>query len=217
MLTKHLSRCMIAGIVALLPIGGFILSVVWAEASIANSGLSEQAFYFPGLGLLAVAGLLYVIGLVLTTFVGRWLWGRFEAVLETVPVLGQLYQTLKQLLGYGEGEHGLFDEVVLVPSRDTGGQQLGLVTSVYDESGDGERLVVFVPGAPNPTTGRLIVLARAELAAVDMSVNDALNTIVSVGKSPIGVVVADREVSRSPIRQSGIRESGSPENDRDPE
>ena len=53
-LVRHLVRTFIAGIVALLPIGGTILTVVWLEATIADSWLVKQSFYFPGLGLIAI-------------------------------------------------------------------------------------------------------------------------------------------------------------------
>ncbi|MSR58002.1 MAG: hypothetical protein EXS05_10040, partial [Planctomycetaceae bacterium] len=54
-LGQHLgvTRCLLAGLVALLPIGGFVLTVVYLERSIAESWLARQPFYFPGLGLIA--------------------------------------------------------------------------------------------------------------------------------------------------------------------
>src|SRR5258708_2462033 len=114
-LASHVSRCALAGIVALLPIGGFVLSVVSMEAPIAGSWLAGQPFYFPGLGLLAVAAIIYVIGLVVSTFVGQWLWARVDSTFNRLPFLGRLYLSFKQILGYGDGKDGLFQEVVLVP------------------------------------------------------------------------------------------------------
>ena len=145
-LTKHITRCFIAGIVALLPIGGLVLGVVYAETQIA-SGFANQSFYFPGMGLLGAMILIYLIGLIVSTFVGRWAWNRIDGLLNKLPALGKLYQTLKQILGYGEGEEAMFQRVVLVPSRHPDAVELGLVTSQIQQDGQ-PRLVVFVPGAP---------------------------------------------------------------------
>ncbi len=183
-LTRHVSRCLIAGIVALLPIGGTVFAVVYVERMIAESWLAQQPFYFPGLGLLSVAILIYALGLIVTTVIGRWLWKRVDKILGTMPLLGQFYRTLKQLFGYGEGEDALFQRVVMLPSRETGGEQIALVTNTI-EGADGEpRALVFVPGAPTPTSGRLVVVAEDELRDLDIDVHDAMKTLISVGKVP---------------------------------
>jgi uncharacterized membrane protein len=107
-LSKHISRCFLAGIVALLPIGGFVVAVAYLEATIASSWLAKQPFYFPGLGLLVSAAAIYLIGLTVSTFLGRWLWKRVDRLFDSLPALGRLYQTLKQIIGYGEGKRRFF-------------------------------------------------------------------------------------------------------------
>jgi uncharacterized membrane protein len=125
--------------------------------------------------------LVYLIGLCVTTFVGRWLWARIDRLLEWMPALGQLYQTLKQILGYGEGEGGLFKSVVLVPSKDTGGVQVGLLTA-RQQAG---RCAVFLPASPSPTTGRLVYVEESSLQVVDTKVADAFRCLLSVGTSEL--------------------------------
>ena len=56
---------------------------------------------------------------------------------------------LKQILGYGEGPDAVFRRVVLIPSRDLDGDEIGLVTNEEMEQGT-SRIVVFVPSAPTP-------------------------------------------------------------------
>jgi len=181
-LSRHFTRCFIAGIVALLPIAGLIASVVYLEYTISRSWLSQQPWYIPGLGIVFMILAVYLIGLVISTFLGQLLWGTVERLLKSMPVLGPLYTTLQQILGYGEGPGALFEKVVLVPGRETGAWELGLVTGqVHNPSG--EQLVVFVPGAPNPMSGRLIVIPTADTRAAPMSVNDAMRALVAVGKS----------------------------------
>ncbi|PKN62078.1 MAG: hypothetical protein CVU57_26260 [Deltaproteobacteria bacterium HGW-Deltaproteobacteria-15] len=184
-LYKHLTRSLIAGIVAILPVGGLIITVGYLESTISSSGLSKMDFYFPGFGLLAAILLIYLIGLGVTTFVGKWIWKKIDTLLDKLPALGRLYGTLKQILGYGSGESAIFYEAVLVPSRDMQSEELGLVTNrIYDENGD-MKLVIFVPGAPNPTSGRLLMMDKETVKPLGMPVNDVLKALVSMGKTEI--------------------------------
>jgi uncharacterized membrane protein len=185
---RHVSRCFLAGIVALLPIGGFVLTVVYLEAMIAGSWLARQPWYFPGLGLLATAATIYVIGLTVSTFLGRWLWKRVDMLFDSLPALGRLYQTLKQIIGYGEGKDAIFHRVVLIRGAEPDGAELGLVTNETSDEVGARKLVVFVPGAPNPTVGRLIVIDAARTIALSVTVSDALKTLLSVGKTPVSLV-----------------------------
>ena len=183
-LQRHLTRTLIAGLVALLPVGGLVLSVVWAEDAVAESWLAEQPWYLPGFGLLAVAVVLYVIGLLITTFLGRWLWRIVDALIEELPLLGGLYATLKQLLGYGEGRDAMFHDVVWVPAHGFDALELGLVTQRLQRP-EGERLVVFVPSSPTPTNGRMLLLPPDAVQPCELSVHEALKALVSVGKTTL--------------------------------
>ena len=189
-LSKHISRCFLAGIVALLPIGGFVFTVVYLEAMIAGSWLAKQPYYFPGLGLLATAAAIYLIGLTVSTFLGRWLWNQIDLLFDSLPALGRLYQTLKQIIGYGEGKDAIFQRVILIHSREPDGAELGLVTNETTDAHGTRKLVVFVPGAPIPTTGRLIVIDESCTTALSVTVNDALKTLLSVGKTPLSLATA---------------------------
>jgi len=183
MITKHVSRCFLAGIVALLPIGGFVVTVAYLESLLAGSWLAKQPWYFPGLGLLATGALIYLIGLTVSTFLGRWLWNRVDRLFDSLPALGRLYQTLKQIVGYGEGKDAIFVRVVLIRGSEPDGSELGLVTNETVDAAGATKLVVFVPGAPNPTIGRLIVIDAAHTTPLAMTVSDALKTLLSVGKT----------------------------------
>ncbi len=181
----HISRCFIAGIVALLPIGGLVLTVAYMESAIAGSWLAKQPFYFPGMGLIAVVVIIYLIGLFVSTVLGQWLWSWADRVLDNLPALGQLYQTLKQILGYGQGKDAIFHQVVLVPCRDFDAVEVGLVTNQVIGDGGRTQLVVFIPGAPNPTTGRMVLIDAGRVQPISLPVSDALKALVSVGKTPL--------------------------------
>ena len=180
---NHLTKCFLAGIVALLPVGGLVLSVWYLETTLAEAWLARQDYYIPGMGLLAAVVIIYVIGLVVTTFLGRWLFSRVDRLLAGVPLVGHLYQTIKQILGYGEGDEAIFQRVVMVPRRDGEGDEYGLVTNRLLEEDGTTREVVFVPGSPNPTVGRLLLLDPDDIRPSDLTVNEAFKALVSVGKA----------------------------------
>ena len=185
-ITSHVSRCFLAGVVALLPIGALVLTVTYLEKTIA-AAWPKQLLYFPGLGLLGAAALIYLVGLTVSTLIGRWLWRVIDSVLDRLPALGTFYQTLKQILGYGAGKEAIFQQVVLVPDRQFGGYEIGLVTNRVVHPGEPEKLFVFVPGAPNPTLGRLVIVDAGMIRPLNVPVNEALKTLVSVGKTPISI------------------------------
>jgi uncharacterized membrane protein len=134
-----------------------------------------------------VAVLVYWIGLMVSTFVGRWLWNLVDSMLKRLPLLGTLYQTLKQILGYGEGEGAVFEKAVLVPSRDLEGDELGLVTNRLTDQKGHRKLVVFVPGAPNPSAGRMLIIEDERVRPLSMPVNEVLKALVSVGKTSMSL------------------------------
>lgn len=198
-ISRHLTRCFVAGIVAILPIGGTILGIAYIEYTLADVWLKDQAFYFYGLGIIITALIIYLMGLLVTTFIGRWLWKTTDRVINELPLVGKGYRTLKQLLGYSEGEDAIFREVVLLDTPDAKGEELGLVTNRVKDAAGEEQLIVFIPGAPNPTTGRLIVTNQSKVRRLDITVNEAMQSLVSVGAQTIPI---DR-IATTPVAVQG--------------
>jgi len=183
---RHLIRCLIAGVVALLPIGGTVLGFFYLESVLSGpwrEDLPKFLPYFPGLGLLVALVLLYVVGLFVTTFFGRWLWRRVDGVLERLPLLGTLYTSLKEVLGYDSSRDRFFESVVAV--RVDEGFEIGLVTGRSMGPDGTEHTLVFVPSSPNPTNGRLLMVPEDRLQKLDMRAADALRGLVSMGKTPL--------------------------------
>ncbi|MCK5941953.1 MAG: DUF502 domain-containing protein [Planctomycetes bacterium] len=181
--TRHVTRCLVGGIVALLPIGGTILGVAYLEATLSEAWRDQVSWYFPGLGLLLAVLVIYVVGLFVTTFFGRWLWRAVDKLLERLPVLGSLYQSLKEVLGYDTERDRFFEAVVAVRVDD--GFEIGLVTGKADGPDGTEHTVVFVPSSPNPTNGRLLLLPADRVQKLDIRAADALRGLVSMGKTPL--------------------------------
>ena len=180
---RHFTKCFLAGIVALLPVGGLVLTVAYFEITIRDAGTRLLPFYFPGLGLLSVTVAVYLLGLFVSSLLGKWIWKWVDRFLESLPGMGGLYQTLKQILGYSEGKDAMFLRAVWVDTFSEI-EELGLVTQEFEEHGK-SRVCVFLPGSPNPTNGRMLVLSADRVRPADIEVNEAFKALLSTGKTPL--------------------------------
>lgn len=203
---RHVVKCLIAGIVALLPIGGTLLMILYFEDQLASSWLADQPFYHFGMGIVLALLMIYGVGLTLSTFLGRWLWMRADLIFTRLPLLGPLYRTLKQLLGYGDGPDAMFKQVVMVTCRDIPGEQIGFVTAKVPKVG-GEEVAVFLPAAPNPAAGRLIYMRAEDIRPIPLSVTEAMKALVSAGALPLEKSPDEASESNPPFETSAPKEA----------
>jgi len=139
-----------------------------------------------GVGLLVPLLGILLIGLMARNIVGRWLLAFGEGTLLRIPLAGSVYKTLKQLLEtFLQGNSSRFRRVVLVEYPSKGLYSLGFVTGVLGtalQAGFSEPMLsVFIPTAPNPTTGWYTVVPEGAVKDLDLSVEDAFRTIISAG------------------------------------
>ena len=186
-LVKKLRTQFLAGLLIIVPIGATVLILVWIFVAIDNilqptiSSIFGHAI--PGLGFAITIVLIYLAGVIGTNVVGRKLLHYGESLLRKVPVVRQLYTGTKQILESfsAPGKTG-FMQVVLVEFPRKGMKTIGFITN---ESSDrsGEKLVnLFIPTAPNPTSGFMQIAREDEFIRTDISVDDALKMIVSAGR-----------------------------------
>ena len=127
-----------------------------------------------------------LIGLMARNIVGRWLLEFGEGTLQRIPLAGSVYKTLKQLLEtFLRDNSTRFRRVVLVEYPREGLYSVGFVTGVVGPSLQAELqeplLSVFIPTAPNPTTGWYTLVPETSVRELDISVEDAFRTIISTG------------------------------------
>ncbi len=140
----------------------------------------------PGVGLLVLFALIYLVGFLTRTFIGGKLVALGEAILRRVPLVRNIYTATKQILeAILSGSERHFNEVVLLEYPRRGIYAIGFVTSPargeVQAHMSGETVNVFLPTTPNPTSGYLLVLPRSDLTVLDMSVEDAVKLIISGG------------------------------------
>ena len=136
----------------------------------------------PGLGIIILMFLVYLIGLFATRVVGRRLIEIGHRIMERIPIVKSIYGTTRsgvEILS-GNKEHP-YRGVVLVDFPRKGTKAIGLVTAKLDDVNGREMLTVYVPTTPVPSSGFLLLVATDEVTPLAMSVDDAVKIIISGG------------------------------------
>ena len=143
-------------------------------------------FNLPGLGVILALMVLLVTGVLAANFLGRQVVALWEAILNRIPLVNSMYSGIKQLLEtFLSHDSRSFRKVLLVEYPSKGLWTLAFLAG--DPVGEiqqktaSEVLTIYVPTAPNPTSGYVIFVAKDEAVELDMSVEDAMRMIVSLG------------------------------------
>ena len=150
-------------------------------------GFGQSIFAdIPGLGMVIGIVIITLIGAIAAGFLGRWIIGIGESILNRMPVVRTIYGATKQILETViSSQSDAFREVVLVEYPRKGLWVIGFVTG--NTKGEVHRLInksmvnVFVPTTPNPTSGFLLFCPRTEVIFMKMSVEEAVKLVVSGG------------------------------------
>lgn len=180
---------LLAGIVVTVPVVATILALrflfrnldallgPWIAALIGRS--------IPGLGLAATLLLIFIAGIVATNYVGRRAIGLMERAFASLPLVRRVYGASKDIVESATlSQRHLLREVVMLEHPRRGAYSYGFVTSYTTRPGSDrmQRLAnVFIPGPPVPTTGNLVAVPADELIHLEMSVDEALKLIISLG------------------------------------
>ena len=146
----------------------------------------ERLRHVPGLGpLLMVAGLL-LTGVFAANFVGQWWLRQWDRILHQIPIVKSIYSSVKQVSDTLFSSSGnAFREAVLVQYPRQGSWTIAFVTG--KPGGEvaahlSEDFVsVYVPTTPNPTSGFFLMMPRADVRVLKMSVDEALKYVISMG------------------------------------
>lgn len=162
----------------------------WFPASVIDSVWRENLI--KGISFAAVLLGLYLLGVLLTHFIGRRLLSHGDRMLMNIPVVRSIYVFFRQISGWiASRRSSVFQSVVLVEYPRKGSFALGFVTCAAEprvaaESartlGEECRFVsVFIPTTPNPTSGYLLFYREEEVIPLDMDVREAINLVMSAG------------------------------------
>lgn len=190
---RKLRRQFIAGILISIPLGATIIILVWVFNTVDNllQPLITHIWghAIPGIGFGVTVVLIYLVGVVASNILGKRLIRYGESLLGRVPIFRQLYSTIKHIVdSFSAPDKTSFLQVVLVEFPRKGMRTIGFVTNeITDKSGQ-KTLNVLIPNSPNPMSGFLEIVKEEEVIRTNVSVDQALQMIVSAGRmTPKGV------------------------------
>ncbi len=190
-----LRRYLIAGLLVWLPLGATALVVKLLVGFMDRTLLllpehyqpeALLGFTIPGLGLVLSLAVVVVTGAAVANLFGRKLVDGWEALLARIPLVRSIYGGAKQLaetLFSSTGQS--FRKVVLVEFPRKGVWTVAFLTGTA--IGEAQRKTgrdvvnIYVPTTPNPTGGYFIMVPREEVVELDMSVDEGLKMIISMG------------------------------------
>jgi len=147
--------------------------------------VAESLRHMPGLGVILVALVIYFTGLFVTNIFGQWLLRQWSKVITRIPVVNSIYSSVKQVADtLFSGSGNAFSKALLV-QYPQGSWTIAFLTGA--PSGQVARhlpsdcVSVYVPTTPNPTSGFFLIMPKANVVELDMTVDDALKYIISMG------------------------------------
>ncbi|MCH6578916.1 MAG: DUF502 domain-containing protein [Nitrospinae bacterium] len=198
-LKRRLRNIFITGILITVPVAFtlFILNflfklldnlvVPWFIKTLIRIGTPiPEDFRLPGLGLILIVLLIFVIGVLTQSFLGGKLVQLGEMIVDRIPVVRSIYTGAKQVVTtIAEADTKAFRKVVLVEFPRKGIYSLGFITGYTEgevqELTNAKLVNVFVPTTPNPTSGFLVFVANEDIIELTMTVEDGIKFIISVG------------------------------------
>ncbi len=138
----------------------------------------------PVLALMISLGVVYVLGLLGTFFIGRQILMRVEHFIENLPLIKGIYGTTKQVISVfrqGGGGQGV-QRVALGQFPREGTWTLAFVTNTIEDATTGQKLVCcFIPMTPNPTSGFFQMFPEDQVRNTDWTVDMGIKIVLSGG------------------------------------
>ncbi len=188
----------ITGLLVILPVWATYY-VLTALLGVIDGLLGDLPAHFlgrriPGLGIITLVLFVMFVGVLFANYLGSQIVRASDELLHKVPLVRGVYFTVKQVMETFSMKHQ-FRGVALVEYPRKGCYSIGFMTG--DVQGGplkltGRFVTVFVPTTPNPTAGFLLILPEAEVTKLDMSVEEGMKFIISLGLVPMGEVQAGK-------------------------
>jgi uncharacterized membrane protein len=156
-------------------------------------------FYIPGLGVLFALIILLLIGAATSNFIGKKLVNWWDGLLNRIPVVRSVYAAVKQVSDTLFSNKGnAFRKALLIQWPREGLWTVAFLTgkpgsTVNNQLGDGY-ISVYVPTTPNPTSGYMMLVREIDCKPLDMSVDEALTYVISMGV----IVPPDHKALKAP-------------------
>ena len=166
-------------------LGGFLSGL---EALLPSSAMPvlEQMRNMHGLGVLMVFLALLVTGGLVSNVAGRWWVKQWDKLFTNIPIVKSIYTSVKKVSDTLFSSNGnAFRKAMLIQYPRAGCWTIAFQTGVPGGEAarhlSGDYVSVYVPTTPNPTSGFFLMLPRSEVIELEMSVDEALTYVISMG------------------------------------
>jgi len=192
---KRLRRIIVAGLLVWLPLGitifvvKILIDLLGQTYLLIPEALRPETLFgvtIPGFGIIMAIVILFGTGLVAANYLGKTLVETWEKLLDKIPLVRSIYSPLKKFAELVLSDQTQsFSKVLLIQYPRKGVYSLCFQTSkevgeIQEKSGE-DVVCVFIPTTPNPTSGYIIMVPKDEVIELNMSVEDALKMIISLG------------------------------------
>jgi uncharacterized membrane protein len=200
----HFKKYLLAGLLVWLPLAITVWVLIWlvgALDGVMSAVLTAIGIMVPteqtgevietlrplhGLGVVLVVGVLLLTGAMVSNVAGRWWVRQWDRLLSNIPIVKSIYTSIKKVSDTLFSSNGnAFRKALLVqfplPGSWTIAFQTGSPAGEVAEHLGSDYISVYVPTTPNPTSGYFLVVRRSEVRELEMSVDQALTYVISMG------------------------------------
>ncbi len=178
-------------------------SIVHAVSAVTPVSLApaiQSLHEIPGLGVFLVLFVMLATGALVSNVAGRWVVRQWDRLFTNIPIVKSIYNSVKKVSDTLFSSNGnSFRTAMLVQYPRAGSWTIAFQTGV--PSGEVKNhlgpdfVSVYVPTTPNPTSGFFLMLPRADVIELDMSVDEALTYVISMGSVAPGTAPVRPSVS----------------------
>ncbi|MDI9332265.1 MAG: DUF502 domain-containing protein [Alphaproteobacteria bacterium] len=199
----HIKKHLIAGLLVWLPLAITVWVLTWlygvldgvfvgllgalgTVVPVGSNNWIDTLRQYHGLGVALMFFLLLATGAFVSNVTGRWWVRQWDRLFTNIPIVKSIYTSVKKVSNTLFSSNGnAFRKAMLVPFPRQGcwtiAFQTGVPSGEVAELLDGEHLSVYVPTTPNPTGGYFIIVAKSDVRELNMSVDQALTYLISMG------------------------------------
>lgn len=189
---RFISRNFITGLITILPVVLTLYLIYWLAIS-AESALGRlirlmlpDRFYWPGMGLAVGLTAIFVVGLLMHTYVVQRLFAKGEQLLFHMPLIKSVYRAIRDFFNYfSPASKKEFEQVVSVAIGDTNMKVIGFVTQTIperlpDNFREKDSILVYLP-LSYMIGGYAVLVPRNSVQPVDMSMEEAIRFTLTAG------------------------------------
>ncbi len=206
-----IKKYLLAGLLVWTPLVITVAVLSWLVGSLDSAFLNmltklrlvspEMIFWLdhvPGLGVILLVLVLLISGALVSNVAGRWWVRQWDRLLSQIPIVKSIYSSVKKVSDtlFSDGGNAFRKALLIQYPRQgvwTIAFQTGTPSGEVARLLDGEHISVYVPTTPNPTSGFFLVVPRADVKELDMSVDEALTYVISMGAVSPGTQVIEEK------------------------